>query len=356
MGAGVAWRCAQRGAQVTVVERGREGAEASWAAGGMLAPHAEVEFYEDELLALGEASQTLWPDFAAELVEASGVDIGYDTSGSIVVAVDRDEAEANRRLFEYQQSRGLPVAWWTGDACREREPLLSPRIHSGVWSPQDHQVDAQATVHAVGVAARNAGADWRDATVAEVHLDAGAVAGATLASGERVDADVVVIAAGAWSRTIDGLGAYRVPIRPVKGQMLALRADPTLHLRHVIRSEGAYVVPKADRWVIGATSEDRGFDARVTAGGVYQLLEGTYEAVPAALELELVDTWCGFRPACRDNGPVLGGCDVRGLFFCTGHYRHGIQQSPVSVGAVAGAIFGEAMPAAAAAFPIARFR
>ncbi len=355
MGAGVAWQCAQRGARVTLIDRERTGHEASWAAAGMLAPYSEVEFYEDTVLALAEESQRLWPAFAEQVQTASGHTIGYDRSGSLVVAVDRDESEEIARTYEYQLARGLPVERLSGDACREREPLLSPRVHSGVWSPDDHQVDAAKLVEALRAAAVQAGVTVRPGTAASVHIDAGTVTGVTLASGETLAADHVVIAAGAWSRSVDGLGPCTPKVRPVKGQMLALTRDPTLELTHVIRAPRVYIVPKADRWVIGATSEDRGFDGRVTAGGVWELLDATYELVPAGMELELSSTWCGFRPACRDNGPLLGGSDVAGLFFCNGHYRNGIQQTPVSVHNVAAAVFGEPVSPVIAPFAISRF-
>jgi glycine oxidase len=138
--------------------------------------------------------------------------------------------------------------------------------------------------------------------------------------------------------------------------MMAFRTDPALRLSHVIRSQDAYFAPKADRWVLGATSEDRGFDRRVTAGGLYQLLDAAQEIVPAILELEVLDTWAGFRPASRDNGPILGGCDTNGLWFCTGHYRNGIQQAPISIEAVSNTILGRPTVAEATPFSLARFK
>lgn len=358
MGAGVAWRCAARGARVTLLDRPRTGHEASWAAAGMLAPYSEVEFYEDDLLALGEESQQLWPAFAEALETASGHDIGYDRSGSLVVAVDRDESEAIARLYAYQHARGLPVERLSGDACREREPLLAPRVHSGVWSPDDHQVDAQRLVEALRAAAVSAGAELRQtAPVATVHVEAGAAIGVSLDDGTRIAASHVVIAAGAWAKSLDGLQrADRPRVRPVKGQMLALTRDPSLTLTHVIRAPRVYIVPKSDRWVVGATSEDRGFDGRVTAGGVWELLDAVYEVVPAGMELELASTWTGFRPASRDNGPLLGVSPrIAGLAYCNGHYRNGIQQTPVSVNAVAASLFGDPVSAAVRAFTPARF-
>ncbi len=353
MGLGVAWRCAQAGMRVTLYERGTIGREASWAAAGMLAPFAETEFYEDELLEFGRAGQDRWPLFASELEAATGQTIGYDQTGSLLVAGDRDEAQALRRVFEYQERIGLPTSWLSSAEAVEREPLLSPRIVAAVHSPHDHQVDNRATIRSLALAAASAGATVvENAEVRAVSSASGRVTGITV-GGEPVTATDVLIAGGAWSRQIEGI-PHPAPIRPVKGQMMAFRSDLALKLSHVIRSEEAYFAPKADRWVLGATSEDRGFDRRVTAGGLYQLLDAAQEIVPAILELEVLDTWAGFRPASRDNGPILGGSDTDGLWFCTGHYRNGIQQAPISIEAVSNAILGRDPVPEAAPFSLAR--
>lgn len=356
MGLGIAWRVAQAGRSVVCVDGAAAGQGASWAAAGMLAPYAELDFDEVELLELAESSQRMWPEFADELAAAASADVGFDPCGSLVVAVDRDDAEAQERLFAYQRARGLDVARLGGAACREREPLLSPRVHSGTWSPGEHQVDPRRLLPAVELAATRAGARvFRGASCVRVDVSAGEVTGVAMADGGRVRARQVVVAAGAWSRAVDGLEPHRPPVRPVKGQMLAVARDPALTLGHVVRSPDAYLAPKADRWVVGATSEDRGFDDRVTAGGVWELLDGAYAVVPSIYELELVEVWTGFRPASRDNGPILGGCAVDGLFFCTGHYRNGIQQAPASIDGVAKAVLGRDVPATLAPFGVGRF-
>lgn len=355
MGLGIAWRCAQAGLRVSLFERGSLGREASWAAAGMLAPFAETEFYEDELLAFGRAGQERWPGFTAELEAAAGRSIGYDQTGSLLVAADRDEAEALRRGFEYQAGIGLPTTWLSTGEAIEREPLLSPRIVAAVHSPHDHQVDNRAVIEALASAARTAGAELHeDSEVQAISSVNGVVTGLQVGH-RRVEATDVLIAGGAWSRQIEGLPTP-APIRPMKGQMMAFRPDPSLTLSHVIRAPEAYFAPKADRWVLGATSEDRGFDRRVTAGGLYQLLDAAQEVVPAVLELEVLDTWAGFRPASRDNGPILGGSGTAGLWFCTGHYRNGIQQAPISIESVSNAILGRTPVPEAAPFTLARFK
>jgi glycine oxidase len=369
MGLGVAWRAAARGMRVTILDANEPGRAASWAAGGMLAPHAELEFDEYELQSLGERSQSLWPDFVAELEEASGQLVGYDRTGTILVSVDRDEAEALRRICDYQLERGLNVHWLSGDACRELEPLLSPYVHSGIQCPDDHNVDNRQLLVALQQAAILAGAELRSGTrVAHVEASAGAVTGVVLEGGEQIAADAVLVAAGAWSRGINGLSPSP-PVRPVKGQMVAFGLDapssaeshravshaPSPPIRHVVRSTEVYLVPKADRIVVGATSEERGFDATVTAGGVFELLRRAYDVLPIMYELPLFEPWVGFRPGSRDNGPMLGAAAVEGLHYITGHYRNGIQLAPISVDAVVAGLFGEEVSEVARPFTPTRF-
>lgn len=344
MGLGVAWRIARAGTRVRVLERGEVGREATWAAAGMLAPHAEIEFHEHELLRFAELSQQMWPRFAHDIEAAAGTSIGYDTTGTIVLALDRDDAEALERMRHYHASVGVTSEWLDGSGCRELEPLLSANATAGLLCPGDHQVDNRALAAALATVARDSGVEIRiGCAVAEVVIEAGAVTGVVLSEGERIDASRVVIAAGAWSRTLRGLGPHRPPVRPVKGQMLSLGFEPqSPPIRHVIRSPDAYLVPKSDgRLVVGASAEERGFERASRAGPVYELLKGAYEAVPATYELELQEMWTGFRPGSRDNLPVMGSCDIDGLFFATGHYRNGIQQSAATIELVSREVLGD---------------
>ncbi|MDT7856955.1 FAD-dependent oxidoreductase [Rubrivirga sp. S365] len=352
-GLGVAWRLAQRGRRVALFERGRAGRGASWAAAGMLAPDAEAGFEELDLYALGHESLARWPAFAAEVEAASGRGVGYRTDGTFVVADDRDAARALRRLFRFQTEHGAAVEWLTGDEAAEREPLLSPRLPAAVWSPDGHQVDNRALVDALRVAAEGAGVEVHEGAhvtavepggsrpgdrpaLSVTREPGGADSGESEPGGaERVEAGVVVLAAGAWSGAVGGL-TPAPPVRPVKGQALSLRMTDALTLRHVVRGPDAYLVPKADgRLVVGGTSEERGWDAAVTAGGLFRLLEGAVPLVPAVEEMELVETWVGHRPASRDHGPLLGRSEHAGVVYATGQYRHGVLLAPVVADEVA---------------------
>lgn len=332
VGLGVAWALAERGRRVVVLEAGEVGRGASWAAAGMLAPSAEIGFEELDLYALGRESLRRWPAFARRLEAASGTDVGYRDEGTLVVADDRDSMAALRRLFRFQDEKGVPVEWITGDEAAEIEPLLSPRLPAAIYSPEDHQVDHRAVVRALHRAAQAAGAEVRTSARViriEPHERRPEV---RLADGAGVTARVVVLAAGVWSAEVGGLDPAP-PIRGVKGQALALRLDRGrgLDLRHVVRGPDAYLVPKADgRLVVGATSEEGVTDDRVTAGGVFRLLEGAVEVVPGVEEMELVETWVGHRPASRDHAPLLGQSPHPGVVYATGHYRHGVLLAPVT--------------------------
>lgn len=333
-GLGVAWRLAQAGVSVAVLDRGPAGRGATWAAAGMLAPSAEIGFEELDLYALGRESLARWPAFAAEIEAATGIDVGLRTEGTLVVADDRDSLAALRRLFAFQQAQGVPVEWLGGEAAREVEPLLSPRVPGAVFSPTDHQVDNRALADALVAAVRAAGGEIREGVAVEaVEPDASRPA-VRLAGGERVEARVVVLAAGAWSRGVGGLAP--VPVRPVKGQMLSLRATETVTLSVTVRGPDAYLVPKpGGRLVVGATSEDVGENTAVTAGGLYRLLEGAVAVVPGIEELDVVETWAGLRPASRDHAPILGRTAAPGVVAATGHYRHGVLLAPVTADEVA---------------------
>lgn len=339
VGLGVAWRLAAAGRRIAVFERGETGRGASWAAAGMLAPTAEIGFEELDLYALGRESLRRWPAFAREVEAASGVDVGYRDEGTLVVADDRDSLHALRRLFRFQTDHGVPVEWLSGAEAADAEPLLSPRLPAAIHAPADHQVDNRALVRALRIAAERAGAAIHEhAEVAAV--EPAACPALRLGDGTRVEAGAVVVAAGAWSARLGGL-APAPPVRPVKGQMVALRQRPEagLALRYVVRGPDAYLVPKPDgRLVVGATSEEVGDDTRVTAGGVYRLLEGAVEVVPAVEEMDLVETWAGLRPASRDHAPILGASGHPGVVYATGHYRHGILLTPVTADEVAGVV------------------
>lgn len=335
VGLAIGWRLAEAGARVTIFEKGEAGRGTSWQAAGMLAPDAEIGFEELDLYALSRESLRRWPAFAEELEAASGRNVDLRTEGTFVVADDPDSAERLRRLYDFQKEQGLEVEWLSPEQALEREPFLAPRLAAAVFAPGDHQVDNRRLVEALRTAFEEAGGTLREDTPIRAVTPSSDRPVVTTEEGERVEGQAVVVAAGTGARAIEGL--EEVPaVRPVKGQMIELKAARPFALEHVVRGPDAYLAPKSDgRLLVGATSEERGFDRRVTAGGLFELLEGAREVVPGVDELEVTDTWAGLRPAARDNAPLLGPSGLPGVVLATGHYRHGVLLTPVTAEEIA---------------------
>jgi glycine oxidase len=357
-GLAIGWRLARAGAAVEVFDRGRAGRGATWAAAGMLAASVEAEPGEERLLEITHWSQELWPAFARELESVSGQGIGYRGEGTLVVAPTRDDAARLRATYDYQTGLGLALDWLTPAEARRREPFLGANLAAAVFSPGDHQVDNRCLAIALRAAFLTAGGRLREATeVTAIEISAGRATGLETAAG-RVAADFVILAAGAWSGDLAGLpAAARPPVRPVKGQALALAMDPGAPLvSHVLWAPGIYLVPRTDgRLVIGATVEEKGFDERLTAGGIFSLLEAAWRAVPAVEDLAIEEMWVGFRPTSRDDAPILGPTPVDGLLLATGHHRNGILLAPATAAAMSDYVLTGDLPAPARPFTLARF-
>jgi glycine oxidase len=357
-GLGIAWRLAAAGCPVAVFERGQAGRGASWAAAGMLAAGLEAEPGEERLLALNLEGQRLWPAFRDQLEAASGIGVGYREEGTLAVALTRDDVERLRFAFEFQRACGIQLDWLSGVEARRLEPHLRPGLAGAVLSPNDKQVDSRRLVLALKQAFLAAGGVLQEhAEVRAVDVEGGRARGVVVGD-ERCAADVVVLAGGAWSAGLEGLAAAaRPPVRPVKGQMLAVRMDPAKPLlRHVLWAPKGYLVPKADgRLIVGGTVEERGFDPELTAGGVLALLEAAWRALPSIEELPIDELWTGFRPTSRDDAPILGPTPVEGLFVATGHHRNGILLTPLTALTVSEAILSGRVPEIIRAFTIERF-
>lgn len=330
IGLSIGWLLAEAGRKVTILDRGKAGRAASWQAAGMLAASAEIGFEELEVYELSRESLLRWPAFADRLASASGRDLDFRSEETLIVADDPDSVESLKRIYEFQQQHGLDMRWLSRSEALEMEPFLGPRITGAVVSPHDHQVDNRAVVQAlIDVFLRAGGEIREEMEVSEIIP--GSPPAVKTAGGEPPEAGCVILAAGAWSRQIGGLPSeIRPRVRPVKGQMIELRMIPPFNLTHVIRGPHAYLAPKSNgRLLVGATSEEMGYDTDVTAGGIYQVLEGAWEIVPGIYDLPLVDVWAGLRPASQDHRPLLGEA-APGVIYATGHYRHGILLAPVT--------------------------
>ncbi len=360
IGLAVAWEVVRRGLSVVVLERERPGRGTTHVAAGMLAPVSEATFGEEALTELNLASAAMYPRWVQELARAAGgADTGYLPCGSLLVARDRDQAEALERELAFREEQGLAVRRLTPTEARRREPGLAPVVRLAAEAPDDHAVDPRRLVVALLAALRGAGATVRcDAPVAGLVTRGDRVVGAALSDGEQFDAGCVVVAAGCWAGDLNGLPPEaRLPLRPVKGQLMVLRdlAGPGL-LGSVLRSEDAYLVPRGDgRYVLGATVEERGFDTTVTAGAAFELLREAIDLVPGVAELEVEESLAGLRPNTPDNAPAIGHGALEGLVWATGHYRHGVLLAPITASAVADVLAGEPASPVVAPFTPARF-
>jgi glycine oxidase len=338
IGLSIAWRARERGMSVTLLERDTVGGGTSRVAAGMLAPVAEVEFGEAgrRVLELGLRSAELWPQFAQDLQLAADTDVGFLRTGTLLLARDEDEARELERQIAFRDSLGLSTKRLRASEAREREPALAPAVRLALEAPDDHSVDPRSVLDALSAACRAAGVVVREhAPAARIETQAARdrVAGALLRDGELVAAERVVIAAGAWSGELEGIPTdARVPVRPVRGQLLRLRdpSGPGL-LRRVVRFEGGYIVPRTDgRYVLGATVEERGFDVEPDVGGIYELLRDAHELVPGVSELKIEELCVGLRPGTPDNAPAIGWGAPEGLLWATGHHRNGILLAPLT--------------------------
>jgi glycine oxidase len=359
IGLACAWLAARRGLRVRVLERGQPGDGASGVAAGMLAPVGEATWGEEELLSLALDSHARWPGFATDLREASGRDPGFIELGAVHVALDRDESEALRHRFELMRSLELDATWLSAREVRALEPGLSPTAAGGVHAPHESAVDPRLLVEALRAATEASGAELvTGCEVEEAMLDDGRLLGVTTADGVAHRAERTVLAAGAWSGEASWLPPdARPPVRPVKGEILTLRGPASAPIcEHLVVSERVYIVPRPDgRLIVGATVEERGFDTRVTAGGVYELLREAYRALPDVAELELADAVAGLRPCTPDNAPLIGPSTLDGLVLATGHFRNGILLAPATAEAVAALLAEEEPSIDLGAFAPARF-
>jgi glycine oxidase len=358
IGLSIAWRLARRGLSVAVFERAQSGTGTSLAATGMLAASAEHEPGGDELLTLALESQRQWPQFRAELEAESGLSIDYRREGTLVVALGRDEVERLRFRYEHQQRSGLDTRWLSGIEVRSLEPGLRPSVAAGIACDGDHQVDPRllipALVHALQA---RGGRLFENCPVTALETSGGRVSGLVTAEGV-CKARTVIVANGVWASDILLPHGIDIPLRPLKGQALALKATrQTSTLSRVVWTEQIHLAPKSDgRLIVGSTMEDVGFNAAITAGGMLALLEGVHRALPSSEEMEIEAIWSGFRPTTDDDAPVLGTAGIPGLLVATGHHRNGILLAPVTAAALEELMTSGSMTGAAPLFGFDRFR
>jgi glycine oxidase len=348
IGLATAWRAAQHGLRVTLADPD-PGSGATHAAAGMLTPVSEAAHAEHDLFRLGSESLRRYPEFAAELEQATGLMTGFRQTGTLQVAYDVDDLALLDELRVLQDSFGVATQALTARQCREAEPMLDPSVRGGLLAAEDGSVDPRRLATALLSAAVAAGVTHITALVREILIDmSGAVAGVMLQDGSEVAAPQAVLAAGWQSSGFAGLPAEATPpVRPVKGQIMRLRTTtasaaaglvPGLlqrTVRGIVQGSTVYLVPREDgELVIGATQEEMGPDTTVTAGGIWELLRSARTLVPGITELAFTDVVAGLRPGTPDNAPLLGPGRQPGLVLATGHFRSGVLLAPVTADTV----------------------
>ncbi len=341
---------------VILIEKGEFGREASWAAGGILAPQVEADA-ADHFFRLACKSRDLYPQFAAELKVETGVEVELDTTGTLYVAFsDQDESDLRER-FEWQRSEGFNVEWLEVKAARQLEPCLSDKVRCALRFPKDYQVDNRKLVRALLIANERSGVRLLSNCEAQsLKIENDMVVGIDTSQG-FFSTTMVVIAAGAWSSRIElSKQLTHIGVEPVRGQMLCFEAKPQL-ARHVIYSSRGYLIPRHDgRLLAGSTTERVGFDKRNTDEAIAAIKEMAVEIFPVVQSLPLRDSWAGFRPRSKDGLPVLGrSSDIDGLIYATGHYRNGILLAPVTGELIAEIVVEAAQPPLLKAFSPDRF-
>ncbi|MET8445892.1 glycine oxidase ThiO [Streptomyces sp. NPDC005209] len=357
-----AWRAAQRGFATVVVDP-EPGGGAAQVAAGMLAAVTELHYGEQTLLGLNLESARRYPDFAAELTDLTGRDLGYRRCGTLAVALDADDRAHLRELHALQLRSGLDAEWLSGRDCRRLEPMLAPGVRGGLRVDADHQIDPRQLAAALVDACERTGVVFHRAWVDRLDVVRGRAAGVTTTDGTALGADQVVLAAGSLSGRLAGVpDEVLPPVRPVKGQVVRLtvprRYAPFLSrtVRAVVRGSHVYLVARENgELVVGATSEELGWDTTVTAGGVYELLRDAHELVPGITELPLTETQAGLRPGTPDNAPLLGPTLLDGLLLATGHFRNGVLLTPVTGDAMAHVLATGELPEVVRPFTPQRF-
>jgi glycine oxidase len=359
IGCAAAFHLAGRGARVIVLERTHLAAGPSGVAAGLLAPQVEAPF-ADAFFELGLLGRAEHAPLAEQLLEEAGLDVEYRPTGILRVARDEAERAELQRLMRWQTARELRVEWLEPRELGQREPLLrgvaGQMLGGGIWLPDEAQVRTPRLVQALAIAAVRRGAQIHEATPAlAIDVDGSRVRSVTTPQ-RRIGTDTVVLAAGIWTSELARQIGLDVPVAPVKGQLLNVRALGAMP-RQVLWAGDCYLAPKADGQIIlGATEEDGNYDARPTLGGIGALIEAALELAPAIGSFTIDGLQAGLRPAAPDRRPIVGWAPgIDGLMLATAHFRNGVLLGPLTGRVVADQIVGGREPIEFAPFGPARF-
>lgn len=355
IGLSIAHTLIREGLSVILLDSGQPGRAASWASAGVLAPQG-AQPQAGPYLDLSLKSRDLYDGFAQQLMEDSGVDIEYRGDGGLHIAVDDGEAEVLEARYQHQQRLGLPVERLEPKDVLSLEPALSPEVRGGLMFTGLHQVENRRLVQALTVAVGLQGGTFvTGAPVTALMTGKNKVSGVETPRG-RFRGGIVINAAGAWAGQIGGSDAPSPPVKPVKGQMLALNVGTTTPIGRVVHGIGQYLVPRRDgRLLVGATVEKTGFDVCVTAGGITKLLNNAFRLAPSLGQASIVESWAGLRPKSKDGKPILGPAGVDGLVMASGHFRNGILLAPVTAKLIGEYVLNGGVPSEMTPYLLDRF-
>ena len=360
IGLSIGWELAKRGLDATIYDRGSLGREASWAAAGMLAAAAETAPGHETFFALARASRERWAEYASKLEAASDRNIGYSSGETFVIAQSQEEEDHLREMVKYLRQFDEPVRLIKKARLAEFEPEANENARLGLLSPRDGQVDNRAFAAALCTAFAKAGGELIQNTEVDDVIVVGGRAVGVLIGEETVSADHVILCAGSWSSNSFPSLEGRVPtVHPVKGQMIAFQSEPQ-RLKHIVwsqsKEDSVYIVPRADgRIIIGATSEEAGFDQSVDTATLEAQKAKAAKVLPFLGDLEIIDSWAGLRPASADGLPIIGPSEIAGLSLATGHYRNGILLAPITADFIADFVQSDEVPATLIPFSPSRF-
>ncbi|MEO8361109.1 MAG: glycine oxidase ThiO [Vicinamibacteria bacterium] len=352
VGLSAACELAKRGARVVVFDRGQTGREASYAAGGILSPQAET-LPNSPLLPLALKARARHTTLAAELQSQTGISVEHQTDGVLSLAFSAKEENELRSLTQAQTRLGLRADMMSGDELRGLESSVHDDAVGAALFPDDHRVDNRRLMEALKALAIKRGVVIREfTTVRSIESEHGRVT-ALRTDHDRIETKSVINALGAWANDLPGSGDV-VPVRPVKGHMMALIGGP--QVRHVVYGHHGYIVPRADgRLIVGSTMEEAGYDTAVTAHGIARLIAIATSILPATGQASISEMWTGLRPATPDSLPVIGRSRIEGLVVAGGLFRNGILLGPLVGEIVAGLALGETPSIDLSAFRPDRF-
>jgi glycine oxidase len=337
IGVSLAIALRKEGLRALIVERGEPGREASHAAAGMLVGAGDE--ISPTLKPLAAESARMYPEFVHELEDESGVKIDFREQGTILVSRDSHLPQNVKRISP-KEIRALEPALRFEDDDRSCAAYLP-----------ESSVDPRALIAAAVKAAKHREVDISSGSEVEsLMVEAGRVAGVRTTKA-AYHSKIAVNCAGAWAGQIP---PFQFPVRPVKGQMLAVVGGPPL--KHVIRGDKVYLVPRGDgKIVIGSTLEDAGFDKQVHVDTIEKLFQAAVDLVPELATARLHEAWAGLRPGTPDELPILGETAIREYFVASGHYRDGILLAPVTAKVMSDLVLGKSSDREISTFAPSRF-